>query len=400
VSEAAVERTSLHRELSGSVADLGVLVPIAVALIVKNGLSPTAVLLPAALLYIGVAWAYRVPVAVQPLKALGAIAIAKGLGADEIAAAALILGATFVLLGSTGLVDQVGRAFPRALIRGVQLTVGLLFLKVAWGLVADPPASFDEHALDPAWAIPAGAAVVVVALVLRRRPVALALVALGVVVMLVDAGGVPAFGPSPIELPSLSQATFTAALTALVIPQLPLTFANSCLAPADAARKYFGARAGRVRPGRLATTLGTANLFSGAIAGMPVCHGAGGMTAHYAFGARTGRAPLAIGSALLAVALLLGAGLASLLTAFPLPILAGLLATAGLLHIGLLGDLRGAREWGIAVAVGAIGFQWNLLYGLAAGLALWWGQELVAQVRSGRWTSRPFRRWTGQGSEP
>jgi hypothetical protein len=400
VSEAAVERTSLHRELSGSVADLGVLVPIAVALIVKNGLSPTAVLLPAALLYIGVAWAYRVPVAVQPLKALGAIAIAKGLGADEIAAAALILGATFVVLGSTGLVDHVGRAFPRALIRGVQLTVGLLFLKVAWGLVADPPASFDEHALDPAWAVPAGALVVVLALVLRRRPVALALVGVGVVVMLVDAGGIPSLGPSAVELPSLSQATFAAALTALVIPQLPLTFANSCLAPADAARKYFGHRAGRVRPGRLATTLGAANLFSGAIAGMPVCHGAGGMTAHYAFGARTGRAPLAIGSALLAVALLLGAGLASLLTAFPLPILAGLLATAGLLHIGLLGDLRGAREWGIAVAVGAIGFQWNLLYGLAVGLALWWGQELVAQVRSGRWTSRPFRRWTGQGSEP
>ena len=33
-------------------ADLGVLVPIAVALIVQNGLSATAVLLPAGLLYV------------------------------------------------------------------------------------------------------------------------------------------------------------------------------------------------------------------------------------------------------------------------------------------------------------------------------------------------------------
>jgi hypothetical protein len=39
-------------ELAGAVADLGVLVPIAVALIVTNGLSATAVLLPAALLYV------------------------------------------------------------------------------------------------------------------------------------------------------------------------------------------------------------------------------------------------------------------------------------------------------------------------------------------------------------
>lgn len=392
--------SSLQRELSGAVADLGVLVPIAVALIVKNGLSPTAVLLPAGLLYVVVALVYGLPVAVQPLKAVGAIAIAQGLGADEIAAAALVLGATFLVLGGTGLVDRMGRAFPRALIRGVQLTVGLLFLKVAWGLVAHPPSSFADHALAPEWAVPLGAAVVVLAVLLRRRPIALALVATGVVVMLVEAGGAASLGPSALELPSLSVATFAAALTALVIPQLPLTFANSCLAPADAARTYFGERARTITPGRLATTLGSANLFSGAIAGMPVCHGAGGLTAHYAFGARTGRAPLAMGCALLVVALAFGSGLAVLLTAFPLPILAGLLATAGLLHIALLRDLRGAREWSLAVAVGAIGFGWNLAIALAVGLVLWWGPELLRRIRSHTWTSRSSLRSLRQSDRP
>lgn len=383
---------SLQRELSGAVADLGVLVPIAVALIVKNGLSATAVLLPAGLLYVVVGVIYRLPVAVQPLKAVGAIAIASGLGADEIAAAALMIGAIFVALGATGLIDHLGRAFPRALIRGVQLTVGLLFLKVAWGLVSEPPSSFESYALAPEWAVPLGAAVVVLALVLRRTPIALALVTTGVVVMLVESGGLPSFGPSSLELPSLSAATFAAAFTALVIPQLPLTFANSCLAPADAARTYFGARASRVTPGRLALTLGSSNIFSGAIAGMPVCHGAGGLTAHYAFGARTGRAPLAMGFTLLLVAVSVGSGLAVVLTAFPLPILAGLLATAGLLHIGLLGDLRGVREWSLAITVGAIGFGLNLAVALAVGLLLWWVPELLTRIRSGMWTSRPYLR--------
>ena len=82
-------------ELSGAFADVGVLVPIAVALIVTNGLSATAVLLPAGLLYGVVAVVYRVPVAVQPLKAFGAIAIAEGFCADEIAAGALLMGAIF-----------------------------------------------------------------------------------------------------------------------------------------------------------------------------------------------------------------------------------------------------------------------------------------------------------------
>lgn len=389
----------LGRELSGAVADLGVLVPIAVALIVKNGLSPTAVLLPAGGLYMVVAAVYRLPIAVQPLKALGAIAIAQGLGADEVAAAALIMGAVFVGLGATGLVDHAGRAFPRALIRGVQLTVGLLFLKVAWGLVSDPPSSFSDHALEPGWAVLLGATVVVVALVLRRRPIALVLVALGLVVMLIE-GGMPALGPSTIELPSLSAATFAAAFTVLVIPQLPLTFANSCLAPADAARTYFGERARRVTPGRLAKTLGSANLFSGAIAGMPVCHGAGGLTAHYVFGARTGRAPLAIGAALVTVALVFGSGLAVLLTAFPLPILAGLIATAGLLHIGLLRDLRGANEWAIAIIVGAVGFGLNLAVGLAVGLVLWWTPVLFRRIRWDAWSSRFALRFRRQSARP
>jgi hypothetical protein len=382
------ERTPLVRDLAGSVADLGVLVPIAVALIVKNGLSPTAVLLPAAGLYLVVAAVYRLPVPVQPLKALGAIAIAQGLGADEIAAAAILMGVIFLALGATGLIDLAGRAFPKPLIRGVQLTVGLLFLKVAWGLVADPPSSFAAFALEPGWAVPLGLAVVAAALLLRAHPVTLGLVGLGVGLMLVRGGDALEPGPSALVLPSLDAATFWTALTALVLPQLPLSFANSCLATADAARTYFGDAARQVRAGRLATTLGSANLVAGAISGMPVCHGAGGLTAHVAFGARTWRAPAAIGAALLVVALGAGAGLAAVLPAFPLPILAGLLAVAGLLHIGLLRDLQGRRAWGIALPVGGLGFGVNLLVGLLVGLVVWWLPIAVSRL-VGRTASDP-----------
>ena len=361
-----------RRELAGAVADLGVLVPIAVALIVKNGLSPTAVLLPAGLLYLTAGLVYRLPVPVQPLKALGAIAIARGLGSDEIAAAALLMGAIFLVLGRVGLLDLAARAFPRAVIRGVQLTVGLLFLKIAWKLVADPPKSFAGHALRPGVAVPLGAAVVAVALLARRYPISLLLVGAGVTVMLVQAAPSASLGPSPIEVPSLGAATFWTAFTVLVLPQLPLTFTNSCIATADAARTYFGEAASRVRSGRLATTLGSANLFAGAISGMPVCHGAGGLTAHYAFGARTGRAPIAMGSALVVLAIAFGSSLAMLLSAFPLVILAGLLATAGLLHIGLLRDLRGLVDWALALGVGILGFEVNLALAVGLGLAIWW----------------------------
>jgi SulP family sulfate permease len=369
------------RELAGAVADVGVLVPIAVALIVGNGLSATAVLLPAGLLYLTAALVYRLPVPVQPLKAFGAIAIAKGLGSDEIAAGALLMGVIFVLLGRFGVLDIVARGFPRALIRGVQLTVGLLFLKIAWGLLTDPPKAFLEHALDPRAAAALGVLVVGLALALKQQSVSLALVGAGAVAMLVLEADALSLGPSAIELPSLDGATFLTAATVLVVPQLPLSFANSCLATADAARTYFGERAQAVRPGRLATTFGSANLLVGTISGMPVCHGAGGLTAHYAFGARTGGAPLVMGLALVTLAVSSGAGLAPLLAAFPLPILGGLLAAAGLLHIGLLADLRGGYDWALALVVGIVGFQLNLTIALAIGLAAWWLPRAARALR-------------------
>ena len=361
-----------RRELAGAVADVGVLVPIAVALIVGNGLSPTAVLLPAALLYIANAWIYGLPLPAQPLKAFGAIAIANGLGADEIAAGALLIGALFLVAGRLGLLDAAARAFPRALIRGVQLTVGLLFLQIAWGLAVDPPEAFAAYALDAGVALPLALLVLAAALALKRAGIALALVGIGAVAAVALAGDEAALGPAPVSLPSLDVATLSTAFAVLVVPQAPLSFANSCLAPADASRVYFGAAGERVRPGGLATTYGLANLFAGSVSGMPVCHGAGGLTAHYSFGARTGGAPLAMGMLLLALALGAGAGLAALLPAFPLPILAGLLATAGLLHMALLRDLRGSRSWAIALIVGGVGFAVDLAMGLAVGLALWW----------------------------
>jgi hypothetical protein len=352
------------------VADLGVLVPIAIALIVSNGLSTTAVLLPAGLLYLVVAWTYRAPVAVQPLKAFGAAAIAAGAGADVIAAGSLVMGVVFGVLGATGLLDRLGSAFPREVIRGVQLAVGLLFAKIAWGLVTSPPTTFT-HQWHPATVAAACVALTVV-LLRWRRASALVVVALGLGLAVWAAWGVAgpvSLGPTPLVLPTISAADLLLASTLLVLPQIPLTVANSCLAPADAAPVYFPAAAPRVTPGRLALTLGGANLAVGAISGMPLCHGAGGMSAHHAFGARSWRAPALIGGALVTVALVLGQDLALVLRSFPVAILAALLLVAGFTHVRLLGDLRGGFAWAVAVGIGVGGATGHLLAAVVIGVA-------------------------------
>ena len=70
------------------------------------------------------------------------------------------------------------------------------------------------------------------------------------------------------------------------------------------------------------------------------------------------------------------------MSAFPLPILGGMLAAAGVLHIRLLRDLQGRRELAVAIAVGLLGVAVNLALGLLVGLAAWWGSALAARLRT------------------
>jgi MFS superfamily sulfate permease-like transporter len=274
--------------------------------------------------------------------------------------------------------------FPQPIIRGIQLSVGLLFCELAWKLVSTTPKAFADHRHSVWWLGGITALVIAVALLLRGRQITLVFLAIAVVAMVLAFHGSLRFGPSAVHIPHLSWAAFSAAAVALVLPQFPLSFANSCLATADTARAYFGDASRRVRPGRLAITIGLANLFAGTISGMPVCHGAGGMTAHRSFGARSGGAPIMLGSALIAVALGIGAMLTAALAGFPVPILAGLLTVAGVLHIMLLKDLRGPWHWALAVAVGITGFLSNLAVALVGALALWWVVRWIQRWRARR----------------
>src|SRR3989339_602434 len=63
-------------ELAGSFGDLGTLLPIVMGMIMINHLSPSSVFLSFGLLYIVTGFYFKLPVPVQPLKAVGAIAIA------------------------------------------------------------------------------------------------------------------------------------------------------------------------------------------------------------------------------------------------------------------------------------------------------------------------------------
>jgi len=357
-------------DATGALADLGVFVPLAAALILVNGLDAGALFVCAGLLVIGTGIAFKIPFPVQPLKALTAVAIARELSPDVIHAAGLELAAFLLVLSVGHVADLVARVFVKPVVRSLQLGVGVLLVITAVKLVADPPEVFSAPP-SPWPVILALVAFVGVAIAAHRRSYAVALVLFAGGLIATIAGAQPDLSPPAFTVPSLHLPPASAYATAfllLVVPQLPLTFGNAVVAVNDLAHEYFGDRGRRVTPSRVCLSAGIGNTVSAVLGGMPMCHGAGGLTAHVRLGARSARTNLWLGGAFLSLGLLFAAQLPVILGVLPVSVLAAFLAYAGFRHAWLVSDLRGG-PLAIAVVSGAVG-AWFGNLAITAALAL------------------------------
>ncbi|MEX0991275.1 MAG: putative sulfate/molybdate transporter [Actinomycetota bacterium] len=358
-------------EATGAVADLGVFVPLAIALIVVNGLAAGAVLLAAGALVLVSGVVFRVPFPVQPLKALTAVAVAEHLAPEVIHAAGFEIAAFLLLMSVKHVADWIAHAFTHPVVRALQFGVGVLLVIAAAKLVVDPPAVFVGTPSSP-WPVILGALVlgIVVWEAHRKRyGIALAVLAVGVIGAIIAVRpeiGVPTFALPSVSLPPV--AAFGTAFVLLVIPQLPLTFGNAVVAVTELEREYFGARASRVTPSNVCISCGLGNAFSALIGGMPMCHGSGGLTAHYRMGSRTAGMNLLLGAAFVALGLFFSTQVVTIVGLLPVWVLAAFLAYAGVRHAILVFDTHGMTLLAMVVA-GAIG-AWLGNLAVTAALAL------------------------------
>lgn len=308
------------KEVSGALGDIGTLLPLSLGAIGVAGLAPIPVMLGFAAFYIATGLYYRLPIPVQPMKAVAALLLTTEVTSQSLVASGVLIGAILLLLGATGWVNRVARLVPGSVLSGLQLGLGLLLANMSLGLMTT--------------SLPLGViTLVVLAITLKVLPNwPAALIGLGVALMIgavLGAPGLtlPAADSVPFALPQLPGVNdWQQAMSVLVFPQLALTITNAVVLTALVVGDYFGEQSHRVTPARLSVTTGLANCFLVPFGALPMCHGAGGVAAHHRFGARTGMAPILLGIALLLVAFLPG-GL-SLIAAIPVAGLGALLLVA------------------------------------------------------------------------
>lgn len=362
-------------DVAGAFGDIGVLFPLAIALITLNHLNPTALFLTAGLTYCLAARYFQIPIAVQPFKAVAAIALALSLSPSEIASAGLLMGALLLFVGVTNLAGWLAKLFTLPIVRGIQLGLGLVLLREGLRLVMGSRGSPSLPGGEiTAWLVALGGGALLLALRDSKRfPAALALLASGIILGVVFQGGkLPSLSLSPVPLqllhPRLPE--LLRVLPLLVVPQFALTFGNSIVATEDTARILYGKQAQRVTVRALTMSIGILNLVSAAIQGAPLCHGSGGITAHYRFGARTPKSSYVIGGVCILLALC-GSAAVGLLHLIPLSILGVFLVYVGVQHAAYVRDLF--QRWPqliLAVSVGVVSFLTNLMWGALLGFAL------------------------------
>ncbi len=267
-------------DIAGSVGNFGTILPLFFAVSLATGMSLSLMLLLCGIWYIITGIVYRSPIPVEPLKAVAAVVIAGGVTTGEIAAAGIILGVLFFLLGLSGKMQQIAKRIPGSVTRGIQLALGLILLRSAiieFGLKDLPVFLFCLAIL----------LLFMLGNRLLKLPDLSALVILGIGIMVVlITSGIPTAG-----LPVLPIITtpgyreFADATLNLVLPQIPLTLANAIFATSLLSTELFQRR---ITPDKLSLTIGAMTFSSSVLGGFPMCHGAGGVAAHYRFGARTG----------------------------------------------------------------------------------------------------------------
>lgn len=386
------ERYRIQRtELAGSLGDLGTLLPIAIAMVLVNGLNPLGLFFSIGIFYVVSGLYFGVTVPVQPMKVIGAYAIATSLSASQILASSLLMGVILLIVGLTGAIDIIRKYTPKAVIRGVQLSTGALLMTSGVKFIVGA-SNFQTllRSAEPYLSIQylgsiqigmvigvIGGFVTLLLLDNKKLPAGLIIVLGGFITGLllgarVDTGN----GHLGFHLPEIlpfslpGKADFTFALLILVLPQLPMTLGNAVLAYTDLSKEYFGDQSSKVTNKNACLSMAFANFLSFFLGGMPLCHGAGGLAAHYRFGARTAGSNLIIGSIFIALALILGNEIVSFFNLLPLSILGILLVFAGSQLTLTIIDLDNRKDLFVATLILGITLASNLAAGFIIGIVV------------------------------
>ncbi|KAI5010518.1 molybdate transporter 2 [Hordeum vulgare subsp. vulgare] len=362
-------KTSVWSELGGAVGDLGTYIPIVLALSLASHLDLGTTLIFTALYNFASGVLFGIPMPVQPMKSIAAVALSSAhLTVPQIMGAGIAVAAILLFLGATGLMTRLYRVLPLPVVRGVQLSQGLSFAFTAVKYIrydqdfsrsSSASTSVERPLLGLDGLLLALAALLFILLATgagddedaaRRRPcsrvpAALIVFAVGLVLCFARDPSIfrgLRFGPAPLGLVRITWDDFKIGFWQAAVPQLPLSVLNSVIAVCKLSSDLFPDRA-ELSPARVSISVGLMNLVGCWFGAMPCCHGAGGLAGQYRFGGRSGASVVFLAMGKLVLGLVFGNSFVTILGEFPIGILGVMLLFSGV-ELAMASRDMGSKE--------------------------------------------------------
>jgi MFS superfamily sulfate permease-like transporter len=282
-----------------------------------------------------------------------------------------------------GVINKLKILIPKAVIRGVQLGLGLMLANIA---LKDYIVK-DSHFFDYILVAIAGT-IGIILMGNRKYPPAIFIILIGVVYALFFQIENPTslFSQVKIEIPNFSIPKWndiTAGFLLLALPQIPLSIGNSILATEQITKDLFPEK--NISVNKIGITYSLMNIFSAFFSGIPICHGSGGMVGHHSFGARTGGSIVIYGIFFLVIGFFFSANFDEIIRLFPIQILGVILFFEALKLCFLIKDLQAkTSDLYIALFVGLIACSvpYGFLISLILGTILYYNSSKIKLLNS------------------
>lgn len=346
------------RELSGAIGDMGTLLPLAVGYFVVCGLDPAGLLVMMGLANIATGLVYGLPMPIEPMKVLAIAAIAQQWSPSMVYASAFAMGIVWLFFGLTGIMTWFAKIIPHSVIRGIQVTLGIMLALQALKM------------LSGWWMLGLISLLVVIALRQNRyAPGAIILVLMGIGLMLYrgDLQGIKLIG---FQLPAITLFTPAEIWQVMLLAgfaQIPLTATNAVISTSSLISTYWPDR--HVSERRLSLNMGIMNLLSPFFGGMPLCHGAGGLAGQYYFGARTGGTNILEGLIEITLGLFFASSIAFIFASFPTAIIGAMMLMVGIEMFKFARDVPLKADFGVMAVTVVLSLFTNMAIGFLVGVA-------------------------------
>lgn len=352
------------QEFAGAFGDIGTDFPLIIAMILAANLHAPSVLIVYGLMQILTGLTYKIPMPVQPLKAMATLVIAQKIAGPILLGAGLSIGVVMLVLSFTGLLDKLTKLVPKAVIRGLQLGLGISLCSLACK---------EYIAADKLWGylLAFGAFLIVIFFIDNKKfPASILVIGLGFLyAFIVSVDFQALFQAIGVSFPRMTVPAVedvSKGFVLLALPQIPLSLGNSIMATKQVTSDLFPERTD-LTVKKIGITYSLMNLIVPFLGGVPVCHGAGGMIGHYTFGGRTGGSVIIYGLFYIGIGIFFGNSFEEVIKVFPLPILGVILLVEGISLMLLVRDtVQDKKGFIIAILVGALAF--GLPYGFMVSM--------------------------------